>query len=118
YSTPSCQWLRPKSAIQSAYIRLPVCNQSAPIRQYVDAGETRMWSVQVRSEPTASSRAWLAACVPRNLFPPPPPPQTSSLSLSPFKFQPVRLVHPIARPFDRDTTPRLGLPYVATLSLA
>ncbi|KAI3540559.1 hypothetical protein CSPX01_08221, partial [Colletotrichum filicis] len=72
YSTPSCQWLRPKSAIQSAYIRLPVCNQSAPIRQYVDAGETRMWSVQVRSEPTASSRAWLAACVPRNLFPPPP----------------------------------------------
>ncbi|KAK1510412.1 uncharacterized protein CCOS01_15243, partial [Colletotrichum costaricense] len=73
YSTPSCQWLRPKSAIQSAYIRLPVCNQSAPIRQYVDAGETRMWSVQVRSEPTASSRAWLAACVPRNLFPSPPP---------------------------------------------
>ncbi|UQC78654.1 uncharacterized protein CLUP02_04131 [Colletotrichum lupini] len=65
-------WLRPKSAIQSAYIRLPVCNQSAPIRQYVDAGETRMWSVQVRSEPTASSRAWLAACVPRTLFPPPP----------------------------------------------
>ncbi|KAK1472764.1 hypothetical protein CCUS01_17289, partial [Colletotrichum cuscutae] len=118
YSTPSCQWLGPKSAIQSAYIRLPVCNQSAPIRQYVDAGgdEDVVCPGQIRTQRHHRERGLLHAC---------PVPfshhhhhRTSSLSLSPFKFQPVRLVHPIARPFDRDTTLRLGLPCVATLSLA
>lgn len=96
--------LRPASG--SVPVCQSVCLHTTYFRLYVHTwtrGRRGYGAVQVRSEPTASLRAWLAACMPRNLLTPPPPPHFFSFAFA-VQVLPVRLVHPIARPFDRDAT--------------